>query len=104
MSARMDRLEFYRETVEIADVDQDSVYIGVVPGDWRWTLVAAENGKKLAWSEGYRRRIDAVRNAARVLGVDDHYIESAVRFAAREGGDAFTDDRFGTVLVVVVKP
>ena len=67
MSARMDRLEFYREVVDLGS--------GYVPGDWRWTLVAAENGKTIgASTEGYRRRIGAVRNAARVLGVDADYL------------------------------
>ena len=99
MSARMDRLEFYRETVEIADVDQDSVYIGVVPGDWRWTLVAAENGKTInASTESYRRRIEAVRCAARVARMLPGDLVQAVRRAA--AGESVTL-RSGRLRVVV---
>jgi uncharacterized protein YegP (UPF0339 family) len=36
---------------------------------WRFRVVGA-NGEKLAQSEGYRRRIDAVHGAALVVGPD----------------------------------
>ena len=76
MSARMDRLEFYREVVDLGS--------GYVPGDWRWRYVAA-NGHILAVSsEGYRRRIDAVRCAARVLGINADTLADLVRNAPAE--------------------
>ena len=86
MSARMDRLEFYREAVALG-----SEY---VLGDWRWALVAAENGKTIgASTEGYRRRIDAVKNAARVLGVAVDLLAGGVRHSAAKAGPAYVINR-----------
>ena len=90
MSARMDRLEFYREAVDLG-----SEY---APGDWRWRYVAA-NGHILAVSsEGYRRRIDAVRCAARVARMLPGDLVQAVRRAA--AGESVTL-RSGRLRVVV---
>ena len=73
MSARMDRLEFYR---------QYGSKITEQGPDWRWRYVAA-NGHILAVSsEGYRRRIDAVRCAARVARMLPGDLVQAVRRAA----------------------
>ena len=73
MSARMDRLEFYR---------QYGSKITEQGPDWRWRYVAA-NGHILAVSsEGYRRRIDAVRPAARVVRMLPGDLVQAVRRAA----------------------
>jgi len=79
MSARMDRLEFYRE-LNFGDL---------TPGDWRWRYVAA-NGHILAVSsEGYRRRIDAVKAAARVTGYTFASLGLAVSEAAQNGPQAY---------------
>ena len=92
MSARMDRLEFYRE-LNFGDL---------TPGDWRWRYVAA-NGHILAGSsEGYRRRIDAVRCAARVLALSAAYLNEAVALSA--GGSHVLSSRVKTPIRVVVTP
>ena len=97
MSARMDRLEFYREAVALG-----SEY---VPGDWRWALVAAENGKTIgASTEGYRRRIAAVRNAARGLNLDSEALVAQVASAARQDRPVLVGFRRGIPLHVVVTP
>jgi len=75
----MDRLEFYRE-LNFGDL---------TPGDWRWRYVAA-NGHILAVSsEGYRRRIDAVKAAARVTGYTFASLGLAVSEAAQNGPQAY---------------
>ena len=95
MSARMDRLEFYRE-LNFGDL---------TPGDWRWTLVAAENGNKIgASTEGYRRRIAAVRNAARGLNLDSEALVAQVASAARQDRPVLVGFRRGIPLHVVVTP
>ena len=95
MTARMDRLVF-----TLSDVTNAR---GEYVADWRWRLVAAENGKTLAWSEGYRRRIDAVRNAARTLAVPELDIAEAVQVAAREKRAALAAvRRTGVALTVEV--
>ena len=89
MSARMDRLEFYR---------QYGSKITEQGPDWRWRYVAA-NGHILAVSsEGYRRRIDAVRCAARVARMLPGDLVQAVRRAA--AGESVTL-RSGRLRVVV---
>jgi len=89
MSARMDRLEFYR---------QYGSKITEQGPDWRWRYVAA-NGHILAVSsEGYRRRIDAVRPAARVVRMLPGDLVQAVRRAA--AGESVTL-RSGRLRVVV---
>ena len=93
MSARMDRLEFYRAP----DVVKINLRGEIVP-DWRWRYVAA-NGHILAVSsEGYRRRIDAVRPAARVVRMLPGDLVQAVRRAA--AGESVTF-RWGRLRVVV---
>ena len=80
MSARMDRLEFYR---------QYGSKITEQGPDWRWRYVAA-NGHILAVSsEGYRRRIDAVKAAARVTGYTFASLGLAVSEAAQNGPQAY---------------
>ena len=97
MSARMDRLEFYRAP----DVVKINLRGEIVP-DWRWRYVAA-NGHILAVSsEGYRRRIDAVKAAARVLALSAAYLNEAVALSA--GGSHVPTVRVLTPIRVVVKP
>ena len=96
MSARMDRLEFYRETSPVNFGDTR------LKLDWRWRYVAA-NGHILAGSsEGYRRRIDAVKAAARVLALSAAYLNEAVALSA--GGSHVPTVRVLTPIRVVVKP
>lgn len=98
MSARMDRLEFFREDDDFV-YDSRGLEVVEFKANHRWRLVAAENGKTIgASTESYRRRIDAVRNAARVLGVEADYLidDETEREAIRV-------TRRGVPLVVVVR-
>ena len=90
MSARMDRLEFFRE-LNFGDL---------TPGDWRWRYVAANGNILAVSSEGYRRRIDAVRPAARVVRMLPGDLVQAVRRAAAGESATLRSGR----LRVVVKP
>ena len=94
MSARMDRLEFYRE-LNFGDL---------TPGDWRWRYVAANGNILAVSSEGYRRRIDAVKAAARVLGVYASTLATCCVPAAAEGVPHPASRWDGEKLRVVVKP
>ena len=95
MSARMDRLEFYR---------QYGSKITEQGPDWRWRYVAS-NGCILAGSsEGYRRRIDAVRCAARVLGINASTLATCCVPAAAEGVPHPASRWDGEKLRVVVTP
>lgn len=98
MSARMDRLEFFREDDDFV-YDSRGLEVVEFKANHRWRLVAAENGKTIgASTESYRRRIDAVRNAARVLGVEaDYLIDDETK------REAIRVTRRGVPLVVVVR-
>ena len=94
MSARMDRLEFYRETSPVNFGDTR------LKLDWRWRYVAANGNILAVSSEGYRRRIDAVRPAARVVRMLPGDLVQAVRRAAAGETATLRSGR----LRVVVKP
>ena len=83
MSARMDRLEFYRETSPVNFGDTR------LKLDWRWRYVAANGNILAVSSEGYRRRIDAVKAAARVTGYTFASLGLAVSEAAQNGPQAY---------------
>ena len=98
MSARMDRLEFYRETSPVNFGDTR------LKLDWRWRYVAANGNILAVSSEGYRRRIDAVKAAARVLGVYASTLATCCVPAAAEGVPHPASRWDGEKLRVVVKP
>lgn len=78
MTARMDRLVFTLGDV----VNARGEYVD----DWRWSYVSGHNGNVLAVSsEGYRKRIDAVKAAARATGHGIDYLRPAVKEAAETG-------------------
>lgn len=60
---RPDKLEFYRQ-----GENQD--------GDWRWRVTAPNGQIVHASTEGYRRKVTAVRNLLRIGKVVQAYIES----------------------------
>ncbi|MGH1563078.1 DUF1508 domain-containing protein [Mumia sp. DW29H23] len=81
MIARLDRLVFYRGYDRLR-FDSRGKVLGHVP-DWRWRYVAANGNVLAVSSEGYRKRIDAVKCAARVTGHGIDYLRPAVDEAAR---------------------
>ena len=102
MSARMDRLEFYRADDDFV-YDSRGLEVVEFKANHRWRLVAAENGRTIAAStESYRRRIAAVTNAARVLGLSRDVLAMAVSIAAQDGPQEYRGLR--RLRVVVVKP
>ena len=104
MSARMDRLEFYRADDDFV-YDERGLEVVEFKANHRWRLVAAENGRTIAAStEAYRRRIDAVRNAARVLGVRLGSLRYAVKAFDMTLTPVYVTHRGGALVVAVDVP